>query len=429
MDGGDTITATGDKHPKKTMKVTGNRHGARWIGSKSSEGSTKSVSAWIVSFGPVGSGSDGYLIRAEANARALASLGLHVDILEISTRTSQGTVWPNVEVHSAAATLVRDPRVSGHNTFSNLIRAQFALLIGLFRNWSRLRSAEVVVVHGGLLAFAFAPRLVSRSAPRTIIFDPVTVMSRLHRHGAGACTLKCRLRRLAWRLAENLCVRCADVTVAFGAEDAAHLGRGHVERVPHAVLDDRPPSNAVEDRHLVGFLGGGWVGPNRDAVEFIASSILSYPRLRSVRCRVIGTTGGYRENIHPRMEFIGFSDNLAESLGPVSVCCAPMEDTGGPSTKVLDFLTNGKRTVCSAESARGISVPPSGLWVAERSEFAESVANALEAQWSPSKARALHDWMVAHHGFNTLRQAWARVLTVGGLDDLAHGDPTARSSR
>src|SRR5438105_2381885 len=41
------------------------------------------VTAWIVSFGTVGSGRDGYLVRVESTVRALVERGLGVTVLEI----------------------------------------------------------------------------------------------------------------------------------------------------------------------------------------------------------------------------------------------------------------------------------------------------------------------------------------------------------
>src|SRR5712691_6739931 len=84
--------------------------------------------AWIVSFGPVGAGSDGYLVRVETNAQALASLGYQVKVLEISSRSERTTPWANVETYPTLASVIREQRILGPIDWLANFRGQLALV-------------------------------------------------------------------------------------------------------------------------------------------------------------------------------------------------------------------------------------------------------------------------------------------------------------
>jgi len=366
--------------------------------------------AWIVSFGPVGAGSDGYLVRVETNAQALASLGYQVKVLEISRRSERTTPWTNVETFPALPSIIREQRILGPIDWLANFRGQLALLVGLIRNRSSIRSSDVVVVEGGLLFLSFALRLFRRRSFPVFVFDLITLMSSLHRDLTPVCSLTCKLRRRIWRILEFICVRCTDVAVTGSKEDAILLYGGRAKVVPHIVLGDTPVAEAQEVAGLVGFLGNGHVVPNREALDFIATTVLNDRRLELARCRVIGDPNGYNSRDNERIEFIGFYKDPSPALAPVSVCCAPMDGAGGVSTKVLAYLINGKRTVSTPEAAHGIAFPPKGLWVAERENFAEAVVAAMRSPWSPAEARALSEWMATHHGLPALTQAWRSAL-------------------
>ncbi|HEV2035676.1 MAG TPA: hypothetical protein VGU71_16035 [Candidatus Dormibacteraeota bacterium] len=368
-------------------------------------------SAWIVSFGPIGSGSDGYIVRVESNARALATLGFAVHVLDVSRRKEPATPWPGVETHPAWPSVVSERRIFGPVDLLADLRGQLALIVGLLRNWKSLRAADAVICEGGLLAATFVLRVFRRRRSPIFVFDPITVMSSLHRDTNGICTVQCKSRRLVWRLLEWVCIRCSDLTVVGCTEDALRFRARRVAIVPHAVLTERLAIDSREDPNLIGFLGNGGIGPNREAVDFIAQRVLGQPGLDSVTCRVIGDINGYDRDGYQGIEFVGFFKDPSQPLSPVSVGCAPMSETGGVSTKVVAYLVNGKRTVCTAEAARGIAVPPNGLWVAERDEFAKAVAVALAHPWSSTRARALQEWMVAHHGLDAVARCWSGAVT------------------
>jgi hypothetical protein len=268
------------------------------------------------------------------------------------------------------------------------------------------------VVEGGLLALAFMLKAFRRRHKPAFVFDLITLMSRLHRDRPGdICGWQCRFRRRVWRILEHICTSVADVSTAGNAKEIEGLSsNGEARVVPHIVPESHSIGQHPEDPNLVGFLGNGTVGPNREAVEFMTSVVLMHPGLKAMRCRVIGDATGYQQERSSSVDFVGTFADPSEPLKDVSVCCAPMRETGGVSTKVLTSLMRGKRTVCTPEAARGIAVPPNGLWVAELPLFAETLIAAVSTEWPPDKAQALADWMSFHHGPRALMTAWKGVV-------------------
>src|ERR1700674_1149764 len=315
--------------------------------------------AWVVSFGPVGSGADGYLVRAEATARTLKSLDFDVAVLEISRRSGSVLLEEGIRIHPAWPRVVPARLVLGSVDWAAEFRTQLALLAGVIRYRHDLRGAQVVVIEGGLLTAAGLIRLLRRpraSRPRFIL-DAITVMSALHRHHVKAgrevrdCSITCRLRRFAWRVIEVVASRSTDLTVVCSPEDALHF-KAPVAVVRHGLLRHEAQAEPCDQPNTLAFLGGGQLAPNREAVEFIVRCVLDAPSLHDVRCQVIGDQRGYMTR-HERLEFVGFSEQLSKALAHVSVCCAPMAEAGGVSTNVLTSLVMGKRTVCSPEAAQG----------------------------------------------------------------------------
>jgi len=383
-------------------------------------------SAWIVAFGPVGGSLDGYVVRVEGNARALASLGFGVHILEISTRRANTEPWTNVETVPAFPRIVANRKLLGPIDLIADFRAQIALAVGLVRHWTAMRRADVVVVEGGLHTLAFALKMVPGRHRPKMVFDLITLMSDLHRDAGSRCTVACKARRAVWRMLEWICASSADLSVAGSAEDARGLRAGRATVLPHALIADPSASRTGEDPHLLGFLGSGHVVPNRQAIEFIATTVLCSSALEAMRCRVIGDPEGYPTN--SRLEFVGFHQDTGAQLAPVSVACAPMDGAGGVSTKVLTYLMHGKRTVCTPEAARGVAAPPEGLWIATRPQFPTAVAAALAYPWSGTSARSLRDWMDEHHGLGRLRSAWAETLRATSESTSQIGDHAMRHS-
>jgi len=314
-----------------------------------------------------------------------------------------------VTVHPTVPWLVADRPILGPLNILADLRGQLALAAGILRNWRRLRAAEVIVVEGGLLLLTLIVRPFRRKSSPMFVFDLITLMSSLHRDLGDKCTLQCKLRRRIWRAFELISVRFSDLSVAGSDEDARALYKG-VAVVPHVIFASPGLDGSREDPNLLGFLGSGHVVPNREALDFIASHVLTYPGFETVRCRVIGQQEGYRRN--ERLEFVGFQKDPAQALQEVSVGCAPMDGAGGVSTKVLAYLANGKRTVCTPEAAHGIARPPMGLWVSDRDTFVRAVGEAKAFPWSSRDSYALRDWMQKHHGLPALQDAWAKVLSI-----------------
>jgi len=388
-----------------------------------SPGRSRRPTALIFSFGPVDAKSDGYLTRVDFNARALEALGLDVVISEISKRHGPAALSRRIRVIPAWPRMTPPPGVLGTVDLFGTVRKQLAIIVGFSRNWSAVKSASLVVIEGGLFAIcALLIRLLIRSRDRpVVVFDVLTVMSALHRHqtvGGSArdiCTVACRGRRLIWTVLEFVCSRSTDMTAICSQLDRPYFPHRRVAVVPNGVESDFYDSTAAEDPKLLAFVGSGRLAPNREALGFLVGSVLTWPEFSELRCRVIGEPTGY-PSAWSQVEFLGFRGNLSQALDDVSVCCAPMRETGGVSTKVLTTLANGKRTVCTPEGARGIELPPIGLWVAERDQFGVALASALMCPWGPAESHVVREWIFARHGLSAIVDSWRGIVHLQSTD-------------
>jgi len=198
---------------------------ARWVGAAGGGSSSESRgSAWIVSFGSVGSRRDAYVIRAEATARALEETGFTVEVLEISNRTTALQLSRGISIHPLGGRLTPGARVMGSVDLVAEFRKQVGIIVGLIKHSRDLRGSQVLVIEGGLLLMALLlGRLPLGKRRPLLVFDVITVMSALHRHGfetdaegtVNRCRVSCRLRRGAWWLIELLGSKAADVTVVI----------------------------------------------------------------------------------------------------------------------------------------------------------------------------------------------------------------------
>src|SRR5437667_12912876 len=98
--------------------------------------------AWVLSFGPVGSRSNGYVVRAEMTARSLEQLGFAVVVLENSKRPIHH-ISPRIEVRPTLPSVVPDIALFGPFKFLSELRSQIAMLVGFLANWRTMRRAHV----------------------------------------------------------------------------------------------------------------------------------------------------------------------------------------------------------------------------------------------------------------------------------------------
>ena len=194
------------------------------------------------------------------------------------------------------------------------------------------------------------------------------------------------------RALEGGAVRSADLTVACSEEDSARLRELYGARADQVAVipngfDERmsvPPTAAEReaaraalglsaDGHVALFVGADW-GPNREALEFLATQVLPPLASSGVRLLVAGSVGrvlaGRRE---PWLRVLGVVDDLRPVLHAADSGLNPMAAGGGSNVKVPGYLAAGLACITTSFGIRGYAPLAPHCVVVERAGFADAL--------------------------------------------------------
>lgn len=153
------------------------------------------------------------------------------------------------------------------------------------------------------------------------------------------------------------------------------------------------PHHSIEPHSLV-FVGGLSWYPNSDAIRRFLSEVwpLILAKQPHVRLRIIGReppsdiVAFARQN--PRVELLGFVDDIRPTVLGSSVYVCPIRDGGGTKLKMLDAMAMGKAIVAHPVACEGLGVSHGRevLIAEDPGQFCEHVLRALS---SPSLRDAL----------------------------------------
>ena len=137
--------------------------------------------------------------------------------------------------------------------------------------------------------------------------------------------------------------------------------RNRLFLLPLPVLENRVTTTAFADRHHLAFVGSTHP-PNVDAVRFFVDSVL--PRvteeLDDVRLLVIGDVCNCLPELarHPRVELLGFVEDLIGKLEQVRAFVAPVRYGAGIKGKILTAMKVGVPVITTPVGTEGIGVEP-----------------------------------------------------------------------
>jgi glycosyltransferase involved in cell wall biosynthesis len=175
-----------------------------------------------------------------------------------------------------------------------------------------------------------------------------------------------------------------DRILALCSEDASRIstilgGREVLVRPPAILLPGDRPWNP--EPHRILFVGSASFAPNRDALEWIATSILPRIRALDVRCKLVCAGFGHEEpQLAERLralgaEIIPFAEDLGAEFLRASVLLAPIRLGRGVRIKVLEALAHGVPVVTTQLGVRGLG--PLDLPVHWIKETAEALARVV----------------------------------------------------
>jgi glycosyltransferase involved in cell wall biosynthesis len=239
--------------------------------------------------------------------------------------------------------------------------------------------ATRVIADGPIEAAALA-RLASR---RPVIYNAHNLES-AYRHeleASGGLGSPAQLRRferdVLARSAECWMVSEADVAAA-----RALCPDAHVRLVPNVVdVSAIEPVTPDVAAHRALFVGDFAYEPNRTALDFLLDQVMPrvWAQLPDAKLRLVGAGLEQPPSDDPRVEALGFVDELADAYAGVTVAVVPLLQGGGTPLKFVEALAYGLPIVATPRAAAGLAVRDGEhCLLAEGADaYAELLARAL----------------------------------------------------
>ena len=195
-----------------------------------------------------------------------------------------------------------------------------------------------------------------------------------------------KLRReevAAFRKADGICA----CSVADQQRILADVPTAKTVVIPNAADVDfyQPrPTDPPSDGHTVVFFGLMSTRPNIDGAAWFIREI--WPLVLRARpdasCKIIGKGApkGARELVGPRVEVVGFVEDLRPHLASAGALVVPLRLGGGTRLKIVEGMAMGKAIVSTALGAEGIeAVADRDILIADDPQrFARDVVRLLE---------------------------------------------------
>jgi glycosyltransferase involved in cell wall biosynthesis len=326
--------------------------------------------------------------RAQRSSSIIRALGLRdgVDVLY----TVFGADEPSRELAEAEGVSLHP--VHSSRGLKRALTYGGAVASGVPRGFARSISPELrrearrlapahrrLIADGPDVAAALLP--LARSA--TLVYNAHNIESSL-RAGipgeVGGFDSERRLARFERRLfetaAESWLVSDADL------QEASRLAPNATFRyVPNAVdVRSIEPVARTGSQRLV-FSGNFAYTPNRIALAYLTEEVM--PRVwASAPEAVLSVTGrgaAATAGLDPRVELLGFVDDLDGVYAGVDCAVVPLAQSGGSPLKFVEALAHGVPVVASSTAARGLAVRPGIHYLEADSpeEFAAAVAQVI----------------------------------------------------
>ena len=230
-----------------------------------------------------------------------------------------------------------------------------------------------IVADGPTIAAALA----GLSSRRPVIYNAHNLESAF-RHAAGDTDLGSPRalerfeRRLLERSAESWMASRADMELAAQLTPGAKL-----RYVPNVV--DVAAIAPVEDpprEHRALFVADFGYGPNAEALRFLLDEV--YPRvwerLPEARLALVGR-GIAEPPADPRVEVMGFVDDLSGAYARADCVVVPLLEGGGSPLKFVEALAYGLPVVATPKAAAGLDAEPGAHYL--EADGSEALAAAL----------------------------------------------------
>ncbi|MFZ0245712.1 glycosyltransferase family 4 protein [Candidatus Binatus sp.] len=257
----------------------------------------------------------------------------------------------------------------------------------------RRAAPDVVILEGASWAFYhwMLLRRIRRAIPQTkVVYHShnVEYLLRSMRNGRAVALLT--------RVAERRVVRDADLVTAVSQVDQSHFARLYgvkpillpngVDTKRFAPLDRQTIASlrakyGIDSRTLL-FAGFYAYGPNREAIDFLVTSVM--PALRhSHPSATLALTGGGAPYHEPWIRNAGSIpyDDFAGFVGACGVAVAPIFSGSGTRLKILEAMAAGIPVVATEKAAEGLSLKHGEdiLFARDGDEFVRRISELFDS--------------------------------------------------
>jgi polysaccharide biosynthesis protein PslH len=193
-------------------------------------------------------------------------------------------------------------------------------------------------------------------------------------------------RRLLARAAESWMVSSADMA---GARELCPGAR--LRYVPNVVdVAAITPVSPLGGEPRAIFVASFNYQPNRNGLRFLLDEVFPkvWAELPEARLTLVGAGLGQRPSSDPRVEALGFVDDLSAAYASASCAVAPLLQSGGTPLKVIEALAHGLPVIATSRAAAGLELRDgqSCLLADDGEAFARALVDVLR-DGAPELAR------------------------------------------
>ena len=210
-------------------------------------------------------------------------------------------------------------------------------------------------------------------------------------------------RRMLLRAAESWMVSEIDVRRARELAPAAKL-----RYVPNVVdVDAIAPVTAAPGSRTITMIGDFTYPPNAGGVAYLAEQImpLVWERLPDARLRIVGRGLEHPPAPDPRIEVLGFIDDIRDAYAGSAAIAVPLLESVGTPLKFVEALAYGVPVVATPRSAQGLAVVDGEHYRAgaDRQAFADALVDVVSSG-AAEMARRGRELAQREYSLTTLRR-------------------------